>query len=136
MCSKVEQEWQGGVRQVGKPGQQVGGPGPDLRVLIVEEGERGGKLGKDGVVRTHRRVTEVDRIAGRQPIPRALQVPASLLVLLGGQSLLVQDEELAGRPEALDRHLHHLPTAPAQQDTHDSKTETDLTESYWIRLSK
>jgi len=34
------------------------------------------------------------------------------------------------RPEVLGRHLHHLPSAPAQQDTHDAKIETDLTESY------
>ncbi|MFF3355499.1 hypothetical protein ACFYWN_23315 [Streptomyces sp. NPDC002917] len=43
-----------GVRQFGKPGQQVGSPGSDPGVLIVEEGEQGGNLGKDGVVRTHR----------------------------------------------------------------------------------
>ncbi|SCF98576.1 hypothetical protein GA0115258_12242, partial [Streptomyces sp. LamerLS-31b] len=30
----------------------------------------------------------------------------------------------------LDRHLHHLPTTPAKQATHDIKIETDLTESY------
>lgn len=30
----------------------------------------------------------------------------------------------------LYRYLHHLPTAPAHQTTHDIKTETDLTESY------
>jgi len=31
----------------------------------------------------------------------------------------------------LDRHLHHLPTTPARQNTHHIKTETDLTETYW-----
>ena len=31
----------------------------------------------------------------------------------------------------LDRHLHHLPTAPAQQATHDIEIKTDLTESYY-----
>ncbi|MFE7036737.1 hypothetical protein ACFU9Y_41235, partial [Streptomyces sp. NPDC057621] len=31
----------------------------------------------------------------------------------------------------LDRHLRHLPTAPAQQDTHDAKIKTNLTESYY-----
>lgn len=34
----------------------------------------------------------------------------------------------------LARHLHHLPSAPAQQDTHDAKIETDLTESYKLHL--
>ncbi len=32
--------------------------------------------------------------------------------------------------EVLDRHLHHLPPAPAQKTAHDTKIETDLTESY------
>ncbi|MGC5007618.1 hypothetical protein [Streptomyces sp. NBC_00353] len=96
MCNKVEQERQRGVRQFGKPGQRVGGPGPGPWVLIVEEVEQGGNLGKHGVVRTHRRVTGVDRIARRHPVPDALHVPASMLVLLGGQGLLVQGEELVG----------------------------------------
>lgn len=30
----------------------------------------------------------------------------------------------------LDRHLHHLRSALTQQDTHDTKIETNLTESY------
>ncbi|SED64218.1 hypothetical protein SAMN04490356_9334 [Streptomyces melanosporofaciens] len=30
----------------------------------------------------------------------------------------------------LDRHLHHLPPTPAQQDTHNTKIEANLTESY------
>ncbi|GAA0906233.1 hypothetical protein GCM10009574_098450 [Streptomyces asiaticus] len=31
----------------------------------------------------------------------------------------------------LDRHLRHLPPPPAQQDTHSTKIERDLTESYY-----
>jgi hypothetical protein len=30
----------------------------------------------------------------------------------------------------LDRHLHHLPTATAQQDTQNTEIKNDLTESY------
>ncbi|MEV5646416.1 50S ribosomal protein L31 [Streptomyces flaveolus] len=32
----------------------------------------------------------------------------------------------------LDRHLHHLPPAPAQQTTHNAKIKTDRTESYYL----
>jgi hypothetical protein len=31
-------------------------------------------------------------------------------------------------------NLHHLATPPAQQDTHDAKIKTDLTESYPIAV--
>ncbi|WP_301184570.1 lantibiotic dehydratase [Streptomyces niphimycinicus] len=43
--------------------------------------------------------------------------------LSDGKGQLVLTEQV------LDRHLHHLPPALAQQDTHDTKIETNLTES-------
>ncbi|MFF7492828.1 hypothetical protein [Streptomyces rubiginosohelvolus] len=73
---KGEETGQGGGGELGKPGQQVGDPGPQTGVIIIEQDEKAREFGQDSVVRLERRPPGVRRVTRRHPLPQLLQLRA------------------------------------------------------------
>ena len=84
-----QQGEEGGVGLLGEPAEEVGGPGTDLRVLVVEQFKQDGKLGADRVIGAQCALAGVGGVPRRTVRPSLAQVLQPLLVGLGGDLLVV-----------------------------------------------